>query len=66
MASKNYVVNISNIGNIEAASLKKAIELFNEYVKQSKTKNMRASGEDVFLFSAEGEIIKEYFGTNQD
>jgi hypothetical protein len=60
-----YVVNVGNIGNIPEGTYSEALKTFNEYVKQSKAKYGRASGEDVILMK-DGEPVKEYFGTNHE
>lgn len=54
-----YYVNVGNIGNIEASNKAEAVKTFNEYVRQSKRNNLRASQEDVVLFM-NGEIEKEF------
>jgi len=62
-----FVVNISNIGNLKCDGYEDALNTFNNYVKDSKQRNSiyrygSASGESITLFK-NGEIIKEYEGT---
>jgi len=57
-----YSVSVGNIGNIEVNNKREATKTYNEYVRQSKAKHGRASGEDVTLW-INGEPVKEYFGT---
>lgn len=60
-AKKIYTVNVGNIGNIQCANKKEAIETYNEYVRQSFENYGCAAGESVVLFE-EDKIIKDYIG----
>ena len=60
--SREYEVVVGNIGSVFAGSdPKKAVDVFKDYMKQSKEGYGRAAGEDVVLFE-DGEIIVEYVG----
>jgi hypothetical protein len=60
-----YVVNVGNIGNVECKNKKEALEVFKDYVEQSKSGRGRAAGESVYVLE-DGEPIKEYIGTYQE
>ena len=63
---EKYSVIVSNIGTALLTDKEfEARKEFNTYVKLSKEKYGKPSGESVTLFDNEaGEIIKEYIGTN--
>ena len=59
----NYQVIVGNIGTVYSGGSKViAFETFKEYVQQSKTRGMRASGETVVLL-VNGEVEKEFIGS---
>jgi transcriptional regulator of NAD metabolism len=63
MNKNNYQVIVGNIGTVyDGGSKVIAFETYKEYVLQSKTAHMRASGETVVLL-ANGEIEKEHVGS---
>jgi hypothetical protein len=58
-----YQVIVGNIGTTyEGNSKVVARETYKEYVEQSKTRGMRASGETVVLL-VNGEVEKEFIGS---
>ncbi len=60
-----FTVNVGNLGNIEAATLEEAKDLFQHYVEQSIAGfSQRVAGENVSLLDEDGEPINEYLGTN--
>lgn len=60
-----YEVVVGNIGRVYSGSDWHAAEkAYFEYVDQSQTTWMRASGEDVVIFQ-DGEIFREYEGRNR-
>jgi len=58
-----YQVIVGNIGTTYAGNSKViAFETYKEYVQQSQTRGMRASGETVVLL-VNGEVEKEFVGS---
>lgn len=55
-----YLIVVSNIGNVLCSTLQVAQDTFAKYVAQSKRPNGRASNEQVCLM-VDGEIVQEYF-----
>lgn len=61
-----YQVIVGNIGTVcDGHDKVIAFETFKEYVEQSQTRGMRASGESVVLL-VNGEVEKEYFPENNE
>jgi hypothetical protein len=60
-----YDLVVSNIGLVRSTSVKQAaLDLYNEYVSQSKLSTGRAAGENVTLME-DGEPIKEFWGDKE-
>ena len=63
MNKNNYQVIVGNIGTVYSGDSKViAFETFKEYVGQSQTSHMKASGESVVLLR-DGEVEKEFLGS---
>jgi transcriptional regulator of NAD metabolism len=61
-----YQVIVGNIGSVYAGESKViAFETYKEYVQQSQTSHMKASGETVVLLR-DGEIEKEFIGSLEE
>jgi hypothetical protein len=62
----NYEVVVGNIGTVVSTpNRKRARQIANEYIRQSKTGRGRAGGENVTIFRVTGddvEIMDEYIG----
>ena len=60
--SDQWQVIVGNLGTVFVGSERTARREFNEYVRASRSKHCRASGENVTLFNGEGDIEREFIG----